>query len=77
MLLVVEKKLNVAVRQFYQVQYASTVTIGEQVQDTSEGGPADDKPEPVIAGVDDILAALNQLIIEPISKRSMYDKYGE
>ncbi|XP_067945967.1 ATPase family gene 2 protein homolog A-like [Watersipora subatra] len=69
--------LNVAEGHFYQVNELSRVSL---IEGTLHAGKPQVKDEPekavVVAGVDDILETLSRLIIEPISKRSLYDKYG-
>lgn len=61
---------------------STTISLVDQLE--SAAGAAPDVCEgpagscqQVLAGVDDLLETLNQLIIEPISKKHMYDQYGE
>ena len=77
--MILEVGLNTASGQFYQVRQSSVVVMEEQVDAGSSHDTSSDKVSqvPTVAGVDDILNTLNQLIIEPISQRRMYDKYGE
>ena len=76
--MILEVGLNTADGQFYQVRQSSVVVMEEQVDAGSSHDTSDKVSQvPTVAGVDDILNTLNQLIIEPISQRRMYDKYGE
>lgn len=67
---------------FSQITQSTIVTLVDQVlaNDTSstDGDTTADNIEqvPLVAGVDDLLEKLNQLIIEPISKRGVYAQYG-
>lgn len=61
---------------FYQVVHTTSVTSSAQAESTddSEDQTADSV---IIAGVDELLETLNQLIVEPISQKSVYSQYGK
>ena len=69
--------LSESSRQFYQVTQATTVILGDQSPAPQSQSESDQEEPQAIAGVDDLLNTLNQLIIEPITKKNSYQKYGE
>lgn len=62
--------------QFYQVIQTTTVTLSDQSPVPQSETDDEQEETQAIAGVDDLLDTLNQLIIEPITKKNTYQKYG-
>lgn len=79
---VVEHGLTATSHRFFQVSDATNVTL---VDHTEELVPEDDtggdkcskkKRVPVLAGADELLSTLSQLIIDPITKSETYSVIG-
>jgi len=69
-----ENGLALTTAKIYAITQSTSVSVkSEQISET----PTSTSTLPVLAGMDSLLASLNELIAEPISKAGHYRKYGK